>query len=122
MCALWIVGRIVLCLDNDEAVDRLCSGQKPILLALSESINVEVYVTELPPGVKDPAEYVEANGEVERQDSKFRNEVIEKAIEWSEWYTGRLIQCFNASAVEGERGSFSQTFESLACFLSVFED
>ena len=126
LCSYSIVGRLVLCLDNDDAgvaaVERLCSGHKPILLSAAESNNVEVYVAALPTGVKDPAEYVESNREIEGLDSKFRNEVIQDAVEWTEWYTLRLVQCFNSSAVDGETGSFSQTFENLAVFLSVFED
>jgi hypothetical protein len=126
LCGPSIVGKLVLCLDNDDAgvaaIERLCCGQRPILLATEESTHVEVYVAGLPTSVKDPAEYVEANREIEGLDSKFRNEVLQKAVEWTEWYTGRLLLCYNASAVDGEGGSFSQTFESLALFLSVFED
>ncbi|KAG7363029.1 DNA primase [Nitzschia inconspicua] len=120
------VGRVVLCLDNDDAgiaaVERLCSGQRPILLSATENSNVEVHVAQLPASVKDPAEFLEKIPDKDGLDSNFRKEVIEQSVEWTEWYIERLLSSFDASAIDEEDGSFPKTFERLASFLSVFDD
>eukprot|EP00537_Pseudo-nitzschia_pungens_P004962 CAMPEP_0172363050 /NCGR_PEP_ID=MMETSP1060-20121228/6513_1 /TAXON_ID=37318 /ORGANISM="Pseudo-nitzschia pungens, Strain cf. cingulata" /LENGTH=1505 /DNA_ID=CAMNT_0013085701 /DNA_START=419 /DNA_END=4935 /DNA_ORIENTATION=+ len=118
-------GRIVLCLDNDNAgiaaVTRLCAGPDPILLSVTEKSNLEIFVANLPGNVKDPAEFLEENEEAKDLDEKFRAEVIDGAQEWSNWYMNSLVAAYNSSATEGEDGSFSQIFDKLAFFLSVFQ-
>ncbi|KAL3903366.1 MAG: hypothetical protein SGILL_010471, partial [Bacillariaceae sp.] len=118
--------RVVLCLDSDDAgvaaVERLCTGRNPILYSATQSSNTDFYVAGLPEGIKDPAEFLENNRGTENLDEKFRNEVIKNAVEWTGWYSDRVISSFNASASSGEPGSFGQIFDQLASFLAVFED
>jgi DNA primase catalytic core len=119
-------GRIVLCMDNDDAgvaaVDRLCTGQTPILYSATEETSIEIYVASLPGTVKDPADYLEEHKGSENLDDKFRTEVIQNAAEWTEWYTNRILSSFNSSASNGEDNSFNHIFDQLASFLSKFED
>eukprot|EP00536_Pseudo-nitzschia_multiseries_P000897 jgi/Psemu1/62880/estExt_Genemark1.C_110130 len=118
-------GRVVLCLDNDNAgvaaVTRLCTGSDPILLSVTEQSNIEIFVANLRGGVKDPAEFLEENQEAEDLEEKFRAEVIDGAQEWSKWYMNSLVDAHNSTATDGEDGSFSQIFDKLALFLSNFE-
>ena len=114
-----------MCLDNDNAgvaaVTRLCAGSDPILLSVMEQSNIEIFVANLPESVKDPAEFLEDNREVEGLDEKFRAEVIDGAQEWTKWYMNSLVAAHDRLASVGEDGSFSQIFDTLASFLSVFE-
>lgn len=124
--ARLIGGRMVLCLDNDNAgvaaVTRLCAGSNPILLSVTEQSNIEFFVANLPESVKDPAEFLEENQEAEDLDEKFRAEVIDEAQEWTKWHMNCLVAAHDPSASTGEDGSFSQIFDKLASFLSVFEN
>jgi len=123
--AAKIGGNVVLCLDNDAAgiaaVTRLCSGSEPMLLTVTKQSRIKILVAKLPDSVKDPAEFLEKNPNVNKLDEKFRNEVIRNSQEWKVWYMCLLIDTHDSSATVGENGSFSKIFDDLAFFLSVFE-
>mmetsp|Transcript_6110 Transcript_6110/g.9375 ORF Transcript_6110/g.9375 Transcript_6110/m.9375 type:complete len:1345 (-) Transcript_6110:261-4295(-) len=112
-------GRIVLCLDNDKAgriaTERLCSTL--VLAKTCEMHSVELVVAELPDGIKDPAEYFESK---KRKKDKFRVEVLDKALEWSQWYIQRILSGYDASAVHGASGSFAGICESVSDFVATF--
>ena len=114
-----------MCLDNDAAgiaaVTRLCSGSEPMLLTVTKQSRIKILVAKLPDSVKDPAEFLEKNPNVNKLDEKFRNEVIRNSQEWKVWYMCLLIDTHDSSATVGENGSFSKIFDDLAFFLSVFE-
>lgn len=119
------IGSVVLCMDNDDAgvaaVTRLCTGSEPILLSVRKKSKIDILVANLPKSVKDPAEFLEENRDVEGLDEKFRDEAIQNALEWSVWYMFHLIAAHDPSASNGEDGSFSQIFDNVASFLSIFE-
>jgi hypothetical protein len=120
------VGRIVLCLDSDDAgvaaIERLCTGHKPILVSATENLNVDIYVATLPEGIKDPADFLEQyQGVVDRPDKKFRLDVVQNATEWSVWYMDRLIASPKMESGNKEKQSFSDVFERVASFLATFE-
>lgn len=112
-------GRIVLCLDNDMAgkiaTERLCSTL--VLAKTCETHSVELVVAELPDGIKDPAEYFESK---KRKKDNFRVEVLDKALEWSQWYIQRILSGYDASAVHGASGSFACICESVSDFVATF--
>lgn len=122
-------GRVVLCLDNDNAgvaaVKRLCSGPNPILLSVIKESNIDIFVAELPGSVKDPAEFLEEHRDTEEAlDEKFRAEVIDGAQEWTHWYMNSVIvshDCIASNTTNADDGGFGQVFETLASFLSTFE-
>ena len=124
-CRFSNTGSVVLCMDNDDAgvaaVTRLCTGSEPILLSVRKKSKIDILVANLPESVKDPAEFLEENRDVEGLDEKFRDEAIQSALEWSVWYMFHLIAAHDPSASNGEDGSFGQIFDNLASFLSIFE-
>ena len=118
-------GRIVLCLDNDEAgqaaVKRLCIGTKPIFYQVTEAHDVELHVASLPKDVKDPAEFLELRDGSDDPGQQFRDEVITKSVDWTEWYTMQTVNHHIQCNQEGEGRAFSDLFEELCSFIAVFE-
>ena len=112
-------GRIILCLDSDEAglnaVERVCTGSS--IWDFLENNGVDVNVASLPFGIKDPAEFIEAKGGVGKASSgeSFRADVLEEAVPWNDWYISRLISRFDPD----DSTSFSTICESVATFLST---
>jgi len=117
--AAGLGGRIVLCLDNDEAgrmaTERLCSTL--VLAKVCETHSVEIVVAELPDGVKDPAEYFENN---KHDKDKFRHKVLDKSLEWSQWYIQQILSGYDANAVHGTTGTFADICERVSDFISTF--
>ena len=116
-------GRVVLCLDNDQAgevaTERLCTNG--ILSAVSQRRKVEFFVAQFPPGIKDPAEYLESYDETIPASglaNLFTDDVVDKAIEWTEWYVRRLMEQYNPAAPRGAAGSFQDVFERIAGYLA----
>lgn len=122
--SLYIIGRIVLCLDADEAglnaIERLCTGS--LLSKTTEAYVVEVLVATLPAGVKDPGEYIESQSSKDksRAGNQFRKEVIEKAKDWTAWYLDRLLSRYDELAIRGTAGSFADVCDRVSDFLSRF--
>lgn len=104
------------------AIERLCTGQKPILVSAMESLNVDIYVASLPEGIKDPADFLERHRDVEGLEEKFRVDVVQNALEWSEWYMIRVIDSYDPDPASEGTQTFSAVFERLASFLSTFEN
>ena len=119
-------GQILLCLDNDgagiDAVERLCSGN--ILHKVSEKYSIQFLVAKLPDGIKDPADFIEAYGGATATNSSiaFRDEVIAKASDWTEWYIHRLTASLDDDIDDGTNGSFVDVCDRLATFLSSFQN
>lgn len=115
-------GRIVLCLDNDEAgqnaVERLCTGSG--IWDFLEETGVEIHVASLPHGIKDPAEFIEARGGASKPSSgqDFRKEILGNSIPWNLWFISRLISRYNPS----DASSFSSVCENVATFLSTHQN
>lgn len=112
-------GRIVLCLDNDEAglnaVERICTD--PEIWQFLKTNGIYLDVASLPSGMKDPAEFIEANGGVRSSKSGdlFRSDVLMKAISWTDWFVTRLISKYDPS----DPSSFSSVCDNLSTFLST---
>jgi hypothetical protein len=87
---------------------------------LADRYPVEIRIAELPEGTKDPAEYIEQNEKDKNLEEKFREEVIENSLEWTDWYIKHLLSGYDASAARGTPGSFGDVFERLASFLATF--
>ncbi|CAB9505386.1 DNA primase [Seminavis robusta] len=120
-------GRVVLCLDNDEAgvaaVERLCSGG--MLEKAASSNGVQFCVASLPADVKDPGDFAE----LRRRNAKakvgaaFCKEVLDPAVEdWSDWYLDRLLERCDAGSTREMAGGLGDTFERVADFLSTFSN
>jgi len=117
-------GRIILCLDNDEAgisaVERLCSNG--MLLATVEKTSADIAVASLPKKTKDPAEFIEALAatgfNAHQIADSFWKEVIEAAVDWTDWYVSRILGTYNQTAARGQRGSFGDIFERVGDFLA----
>jgi DNA primase catalytic core len=117
-------GRIVLCLDNDEAgrmaVERLCGNG-----IISECIAkhaVAVLVGQLPGNIQDPADFIEYQRkqglDAQRAVDRFLFDVVNAAIDWTEWFIQQLICGYDRNAPSGTAGSFSIVFERIADFLA----
>eukprot|EP00980_Cylindrotheca_fusiformis_P010101 scaffold2243_cov122-Cylindrotheca_fusiformis.AAC.17 len=117
-------GRIVICLDNDtaglDAIERLCAGN--IFSSATEEFPLEILIASLPKGIKDPAHYIEHIKYSSDSEEKFRTDVVEQAIEWSDWYIKHLISCYDSNCPRGSQGSFGDIFERLAVFLSSYKN
>ena len=114
-------GRVVLCLDNDDAgiaaVDRICSNG--MLREAAKNGGVFV-VAQMPDGVKDPAELIESykpKKAGETPVSYFVDTVIGEAKEWTQWHLQRILDEYDASAPRGRPGSLGNTFDRVAQFL-----
>lgn len=96
-----------------------------MLLTVMEESNIEIFVAELPRSIKDPAEFLEKQRDTEDAlDEKFRAEVIDSAQEWTRWYMNSIIVAHDSvppNCTGQDDGGFSQVFDSLATFLSIFE-
>ena len=116
-------GCIVLCLDNDDAgiaaTERICNG-KAIWDLIADNKGLQIKIASLPNGVKDPAEFIEINGGVFKASSglAFREQILEEALDWSDWYLSRLISQYNETTQE----SFSALCDRVTTFLSKFPD
>lgn len=123
-------GRVILCLDSDDAgitaVERVCSGS--IISSVAEQYLVEIRIASLPENVKDPAEFLENyNKQKEKEEEssaagEFRKEVLDTSMEWTEWYIDRILRRYDSSALRGADGSFGDTFERVAEFLATFKN
>lgn len=119
-------GRVVLCLDNDEAgyaaVERLCSGS--FLRQASGAFAVQFCIATLDPGMKDPGDYIEGRLEqgtrVKEVAGIFQKEVVDPAEEWSDWFLRRMLDRYDGAATRGKTGSFGDVFQRVADFLSMF--
>lgn len=116
------IGRIVLCLDGDEAglnaIERLCTGS--LLSKTAETYVVEILVATLPDGVKDPGEYIESKSSKLESGVQFRKEVIDKSKDWTSWYLDRLLSRYDEAALRGTAGSFADICDRVSDFLSGF--
>lgn len=118
-------GRIVLCLDNDDAgiaaIRRLCSNG--ILSAAMTKHVVDIAVAQLPEGIKDPAEFFESqiSSGVSRTElaERFRKDIVESAVDWTDWYIQSIVSEYNKDAIKGSTGSFNNIFERVADFLAT---
>lgn len=117
--ALGNRGRIILCLDNDEAglnaVERLCTGSG--IWDVVEETGIEIHVASLPDGIKDPAEFIEAKGGASKASSgeNFRTDILDTSVSWNLWFISRLISRYNPD----DSSSFSSVCESVSSFLST---
>jgi len=115
-------GRVVLCLDSDEAgqiaVERLCGNG--MLAETTSKLGVEIFVATLPRGLKDPAEFIESREGVSVDvATMFRTDVMDAATDWTDWYIQRLFGEYDSTAMRGRPGSFSDIFERVAGFLAT---
>jgi DNA primase len=123
-------GRVILCLDNDDAgitaIERVCSGST--ISSVTEQYAVEIRIASLPKNVKDPAEFLESfNKQKEKKQAisaadEFRKEVLDTSVEWTDWYIDRIIRQYDSTALRGAAGSFGETFERVAEFLATFKN
>ena len=113
-------GRIIICLDNDDAgiaaVERLCSSG--ILTNICEKHVVEVLIASLPDGIKDPGDYFESKA---GDGEAFRSDVLNCATEWSRWYTEKILSRYDAGAIPGGPSSFADICERVSDFLASFK-
>lgn len=121
---MYMIGRIVLCFDADEAgvnaIERLCTGS--LLSKTAETYVVEILVATLPSNVKDPGEYIESVSPINkaRSGETFRKQVIDEAIDWSAWYLKKLLSRYDETALRGTAGSFADICDRVSDFLSRF--
>jgi DNA primase len=124
-------GRVVLCLDNDDAgiaaVERLCSGG--MLEKAASAHQVQFGVANLPPGIKDPGDFAEKRRSgiklnVTELRVAFCEEVLDSAEEWSDWYLERLLcRCDTGSTRQQlMTKGLGETFQKVADFLSTFSN
>lgn len=112
-------GRIILCLDSDEAglnaVERVCTSSS--IWDFLETNGVEILVASLPVGFKDPAEFIEGHGGAGKSSSgeSFRSNVLNSSIPWNDWFIIRLISRYDPS----DSASFSSVCDSVSTFLSA---
>ena len=119
-------GRVVLCLDSDDAginaVERLCSGN--FLSDAASSFGVQFLVASLPSGIKDPGDFIEARrGKdvgVDQVANQFRKEVLNVAVDWSDWFVAGILGRYNENASREAAGSFGDVFQRVAEFLATF--
>jgi DNA primase catalytic core len=117
-------GRILLCLDNDEAgrmaVERLCGNG--IITECVAKHAVAVLVGQLPSNIKDPADFIECQRKLgvdgKQAVENFQSEVIDSAIDWTEWFIQQLINSYDRNAPSGAAGSFTVVFERIADYLA----
>uniref|UniRef100_A0A6U0TGC4 Toprim domain-containing protein n=1 Tax=Eucampia antarctica TaxID=49252 RepID=A0A6U0TGC4_9STRA len=125
-CAAPNGGRIVLCLDNDEAgtnaIERICSGN--LLSKVSEKSSAQFLVATLPHGIKDPAEFIESNGGIGGTNSSndFRTNILETAVDWTDWYISQITSSYDEDATSGSKGSFTEICDRISTFLATFKN
>lgn len=118
-------GKIVLCLDNDNAgtmaVERLCRNGM-VEECIKKNV-VSIHVARLPKHIKDPADYIEAQRKsgmtVQQVATIFLDEIVDSAVDWTEWYIQTLISGYDRDAPRNAAGSFSDVFERIAEFLAT---
>lgn len=115
-------GRIILCMDGDEAgrnaVARLASSSS--VLSKSSEINLnELYVATLPDDIKDPSDFVDYAGGGNKAKIRFEEDVLDKAISWNDWYIERIMSQHDTSAGDGTKGSFSSICDEVSTFLAT---
>jgi DNA primase catalytic core len=113
-------GRIVICLDNDDAgiaaVERICTNG--MLRDACARYAVEFVVATLPEGCKDPDQFIEeCLAPNEDGAALFQKDVITPAVEWTEFYVRRILASHDASASGSRAGSFGNIFDRLAEFI-----
>jgi DNA primase len=118
-------GRVILCLDSDEAgriaIERLCGNG--MLSEASSKYGLEIRVASLPEGMKDPGDFVESREGADVDIEKaFRREVVDSACDWTDWYLQRLFAEYDPDATRGRPGSFGEIFERVAGFLASSMD
>ena len=117
-------GRVILCLDNDDAginaVERVCSNM--FLAKTAEKFVVEIVVACLPPGIKDPADFIEANNGGTKGGGVFREQVLRQAEDWTTWYLKRILSRYNQRALRGTPGSFGDMCDRVSEFLATFSN
>lgn len=115
-------GKIVLCLDNDaaglNAIERLCDSS--ILMKVSEKKTIQILIAQLPENTKDPAEFIEHKGGGNQAGESFNEEIVSKAIPWSDWFINRIVSQYDSNAETGTNGSFSDICSRISDFLSTF--
>lgn len=119
-------GRVFLCLDSDDAgiaaVERLCSGN--FLSDAATSFGVQFLVASLPSGIKDPGDFIEVRREIGTPGNQiadeFRDQVLNSAVDWSDWFLTRILDRYNLNASREAAGSFGDVFQRVAEFLSTF--
>lgn len=119
--------RMILCLDNDPAgvaaLERICCNGFLFNVTHRDHI-VKVEVAELPQGTKDPADFVDEG--IFRLGQSFSSQVaqefveniLDKSLEWTDWYIQRLARSYDPSAPDGSAGSFPWMFQKVADFLA----
>jgi DNA primase len=124
---ILILGRIVLCLDNDDAgiaaMERVCGSM--MLSSIAEQYIVDIRVATLPKNIKDPAEFIELHSGDKKTVNiadAFRSEVLDTSLEWTDWYLERLMARYDATALRSAPGSFGDVFERVANFLATFKN
>ena len=115
-------GRIILCMDGDEAgknaVARLSSSSS--VLSKSSEINLnELYVATLPDETKDPSDFVDYAGGGDEAKIRFEEDVLDKVISWNDWYIERIMSQHDASAEDGTKGSFTVICDEVSTFLAT---
>ena len=115
-------GRIILCLDSDEAgitaVERVCCNA--FLVKTSDKYGVEILIATLPAGIKDPADFFEAKKLGTKGGEVFRDDVLRKAEDWTIWYLKRILSRYNEKALRGTPGSFGDMCDRVSEFLATF--
>ncbi|KAL3781373.1 hypothetical protein ACHAW5_003929 [Stephanodiscus triporus] len=118
-------GRIILCLDGDDAgknaVERLCSSN--ILSNVPELSKNELFVATLSGGeVKDPSDFVTLAGGGNKARMRFEEEILDNAIPWDEWYIDRLLSKHEVDSKDGSVGSFAGICNDVSTFLASFSN
>jgi len=117
-------GRIILCMDSDDAgknaVERLCTNS--ILATTSELNRNEIYVASLPSDTKDPSDFVDFAGGGIRAKEQFEKEIIDTVQPLDEWYIDRVVSRYDPDAKDGNYGSFSSVCDEISSFLSTFSN
>ncbi|KAL7550395.1 hypothetical protein ACHAWF_013636, partial [Thalassiosira exigua] len=128
-------GRIVLCMDADDAgtnaVERLCASN--ILPRIPQLNQNELYVATLSssPSIglagnhegvglaKDPSDYIDIAGGGAKAGEKFRTDVLDKAVPWDEWYLDRILSRHSYDPQDAdERGGFAAICDEVSTFLA----
>ena len=96
-------GRIIMCLDSDEAglsaLERACAA-----LQRSNIDANQLFVATLPEGIKDPAEFVESIADGEDAKARFYTEVLDKVVAWDQWFIERIISRHQVDLSDDEQG------------------
>lgn len=113
-------------MDSDDAgitaVERLCSGN--FLSDAASSFGVQFLVASLPSGIKDPGDFIEERREIgtaaDQIADEFRGEVLNAAVDWSDWFLTKILERYNENTSREAAGSFGDVFQRVADFLATF--